>query len=106
MQTKIAVIGDRGSVTGFRAAGFDVFETGRGGCADRLIHDLAGRGYGIIFIIEEAAAVSQDTIDSYRDQMLPAVISLPGRNGSLGIGMESIHMNVERAAGADIFKKT
>lgn len=58
------------------------------------------------FITEEAAAVSQDTIDSYRDQMLPAVIPLPGRNGSLGIGMESIHMNMERAAGADIFKKT
>lgn len=105
MQTKIAVIGDRDSVTGFRAAGIDVFETGIDGHADRLIHDLAGRGYGIIFITEEAAVISQETLDRYRNQMLPAVIPFPGRNGSMGSGMESIHMNVERAAGADVFKK-
>ena len=52
---------------------------------------------------EDIFAVNLDVAEKYKDDMLPAIIPVPGRNGSLGIGMDNIHKNVERAVGADIF---
>lgn len=103
MQTKIAVIGDRGSVQGFKAVGFDVFEAEKDASITELVNDLAKSEYGIIFVTEELIAVNMDVVEKYKDDMLPAIIPIPGRNGSLGIGMANIHKNVERAVGADIF---
>ncbi|MCI5536379.1 MAG: V-type ATP synthase subunit F [Lentihominibacter sp.] len=103
MQTKIAVIGDRGSVQGFKAVGFDVFEAEKDASIAELVNDLAKSEYGIIFVTEELIAVNMDVVEKYKDDMLPAIIPIPGRNGSLGIGMANIHKNVERAVGADIF---
>ena len=103
MQTKIAVIGDIGSVQGFKAVGFDVFEAEKDASIAELVNDLAKSEYGIIFVTEELIAVNMDVVEKYKDDMLPAIIPIPGRNGSLGIGMANIHKNVERAVGADIF---
>lgn len=112
MQTKMAVIGDRGSVSGFKAVGFDVFEASAGasaastsapGSIEALISKLAGDGYGIIFVTEDIAAAGEGIMDMYKDDMLPAIIPIPGRKGSLNIGMDNIHRNVERAVGTDIF---
>ena len=103
MQTKIAVIGDRGSVQGFKAVGFDVFEAEKDASIAELVNDLAKSEYGIIFVTEELIAVNMDVVEKYKDDMLPAIIPIPGRNGSLGIGMANIHKNVERAVGSDIF---
>ena len=44
----------------------------------------------------------QEEIDRYRDRLMPAVILIPGKEGSLGIGMENVKRSVERAVGADI----
>ena len=52
MQTKIAVIGDRGSVQGFKAVGFDVFEAEKDASIAELVNDLAKSEYGIIFVTE------------------------------------------------------
>lgn len=103
MQTKIAVIGDRGSVMGFKAVGFDVFEQPQEESIAALVSELNKKEYGIIFVTEELIAANPDVVDRYKDEMLPAIIPIPGRNGSLGIGMDNIHRNVERAVGADIF---
>lgn len=103
MQTKIAVIGDRGSVLGFKAVGFHVFEAGDGEPIAGLVAQLVKEEYGIIFITEELIAANPEAAEKYKDDMLPAIIPIPSRNGSLGIGMENIHKNVERAVGADIF---
>ena len=103
MQTKIAVIGDRGSVQGFKAVGFSVFEAEKDASIADMVSALAKHEYGIIFVTEELIAVNMDVVEKYKDDMLPAIIPIPGRNGSLGIGMANIHKNVERAVGADIF---
>ena len=44
----------------------------------------------------------QEEIDRYKDRLTPAVILIPGKEGSLGIGMNSVTTAVERAVGADI----
>ena len=63
MQTKIAVIGDRGSVQGFKAVGFDVFEAEKDASIAELVNDLAKSEYGIIFVTEELIAVNMDVVE-------------------------------------------
>ena len=97
---KIAVIGDRDSVLGFKALGLEaiaVENAGEAGAALRSLED-----YGIIYITEKLAAELQHEIARYNDRVTPAVIPIPGKTGSLGIGMAALSKAVERAVGADI----
>ena len=43
-----------------------------------------------------------DVISRYKDEIRPAIILIPGRQGSLGIGRNNIQRAIERAVGADI----
>lgn len=47
---KIAVIGDRDSVLGFRALGLDVFPTEDTDAGRRTLHRLAQEDYAVIYI--------------------------------------------------------
>ena len=99
---KIAVMGDRDSVMGFKVLGLDVFpvtdpEEGR-----KTLHRLAREPYAIIYITEQLADRITEEISRYKDQLTPAVILIPGKEGSLGIGMSKVSESVERAIGANI----
>ena len=41
-------------------------------------------------------------LERYKDELRPAIILIPGREGSLGIGMGNIQKAIQRAVGADI----
>ncbi len=100
---KIAVLGDRESVLGFMALGLDVFPAESVEEARSTLRRLAKDGsYAIIYLTEQFAAQMQDEVNRYKDDVIPAVILIPGKAGSLGIGMDNITTSVERAVGADI----
>ena len=99
---KTGIIGDRESVVGFRAVGIDAIPARTGEEAAKAVRRMAESGYGIIYITEELAAEIEEEIDRYKDEMLPAVIALPGRKGPTGDGMRNVSKAVERAVGADI----
>ena len=99
---KIAVMGDRDSVLGFRALGLDVFFTEDTDGARRTLHRLAGENYAVIYLTEQLAAGLGAEMARYKDELTPAIILVPGKEGSLGIGMANIKTAVERAVGADI----
>jgi V/A-type H+-transporting ATPase subunit F len=103
---KIAIIGDRDSVLGFMALGFATFEAQSAEEAGKLLHKVArDEGYAVIFIVENYAEQLVEEMAKYKDMPLPAVVSIPGRAGSNGFGMNSIRSAVERAVGADIIFK-
>lgn len=103
---KIAIIGDRDSVLGFMALGFATFEAQSAAEAGKLLHKIAkDESYAVIFIVEDLAEEIVDDMAKYKDAPLPAVVSIPGRAGSSGFGMNSIRSAVERAVGADIIFK-
>ena len=56
----------------------------------------------MIYLTESLAAPLQSDIDRYKDSLTPAIILIPGKEGSQGIGMSNIRRAVERAVGADI----
>ncbi len=99
---KIAALGDRDSVMGFKALGLDVFPAGSAEDARAILHRLAKEDYAVVYLTEGFAAQMEADIARYKDELTPAVILIPGKEGSLGIGMRNIKKAVERAVGADI----
>ena len=100
---KIAVLGDRDSVIGFKALGLDTYFVEETEEARRTLHQLAHQeSYAIIYITEQLAAVLSADIAKYKTQVTPAVILIPGKTGSLGLGAQALQSAVERAVGADI----
>ncbi|MEG1773610.1 MAG: V-type ATP synthase subunit F [Oscillospiraceae bacterium] len=101
---KAAVIGDRQSVLGFRALGLTVFTTEDAHEAAQALHRLAKDGCAVIYITEQLAAQIPQDIARYIEDPKVAVIPIPSKDGSLGIGDREVHKAVERAVGADILK--
>ena len=99
---KIGVIGGRDSVLGFRALGLDTCIAENGEQAKAALHRMAKENYAIIYITEQLASQISAEIARYQDALTPAVILIPGKEGSLGIGMNNVKNAVERAVGADI----
>ena len=105
MRSKIAVIGEKECVLGFKAVGFDVHEVTDPREAEDIIDRLYTQNYGIIFITEQTLAPIASVLDKYKDRELPAIIPIPGRQGTMGLGMSNVKKSVERAVGADILFK-
>ena len=99
---KIAVLGDKDSVLGFKALGLDVFPAETVEEAKAALRELARGDYAIVYLTEQYAAQMQAEVASYKDELTPAIILIPGKEGSLGIGMANVKRAVERAVGADI----
>lgn len=99
---KIAVLGDKDSVLGFMALGLTVFPVESVDQARATLHRIAKEDYAVVYLTETLAAVMESDIARYKDELTPAIILIPGKEGSLGIGMSNIKRSVERAVGADI----
>ena len=99
---KIAVIGGRDSGPGFRALGLETCIAENGEQAKAAIHRMAKENYAIIYLTEYLAAQIPAEIERRREDLSPAIILIPGREGSLGIGMAGVRTATEKAVGADI----
>lgn len=66
------------------------------------MQQLCRGDYGIIFITEQAYAQVPGDHRRVQGAAIPAIIPIPGKDGSLGIGIQNVKKNVERAVGADI----
>ena len=100
---RIAVIGDWESVMGFRALGLDTYPVTSVEEARGRVRELAQAGEcAVIYLTEQLARDMGDVIARYKGELRPAIILIPGREGSLGIGRDSIQRAIERAVGADI----
>ena len=100
---RIAVIGSWESVMGLRALGLETYPVTAPEEARETIRELAKSGdCGIIYLTEQLAKDLPDVLDRYKDELRPASILSPGREGSLGIGMNNIQQSIQRAVGADI----
>ena len=100
---RIAVIGDWDSVMGFRALGLDTYPVTDAEEAREKVRELAKAGdCGIIYLTEQLAKDMDDVLARYKDELRPAIILIPGREGSLGIGKNNIQRAIERAVGTSI----
>ena len=98
----IGVIGNKDSVMAFRALGLKVIYANETEEIASAINELIQEKCAIILITEETALKAQAEIDKYKSKSLPAIILIPQGSESLGIGMEILRKNVEKAVGINI----
>lgn len=99
---KMAVIGDKDSILGFKTLGVSTFTVNNTDEALAALKQTARQRYAVVFITEMLAQHLSDSIDDMNKRLLPAVVLIPNNKGTLGIGMQRIKRNVEKAIGADI----
>ena len=101
---KIAVIGGAETVMGFKALGLEAYPVASSEEARKVLKKLTAEGtdYAIIYIEEALSLQLQSEIDKFKDSPVPAIILIPGRDGSIGLGQSALKAAVERAVGTNI----
>ena len=99
---KIAVVGDKDSILGFKALGVSTYPvTGKKEAMDAL-RAIEKEKVAVVCITEAVAQEIEEEVERLQRQPLPAVALIPNNKGSLGLGMQLIKRNAEKAIGADI----
>lgn len=104
--SKIAVMGSLESCLPFGALGYDVYDVTQPDDAREILLRLVKEDTAILFITEQLAATLTAELQEYQSLLSPAIILIPGSEGSLGIGQKQIKTLVEKAVGMDIFKES
>ena len=101
---KIGVLGGRETVMGFKALGLDIFPVDNVEDARHTLRAITHGDdqYAILYVEENLAQALQHDIDRFKDEPTPAIILIPGRDGSLGLGQSALQAAVERAVGTNI----
>jgi V/A-type H+-transporting ATPase subunit F len=101
---KIAVMGGADTVLGFKALGLEAYPVSGAVEARRVLHQLTVEceDYAVIYVEENLAAALSAEIDRFKNRVKPAIILIPGREGSSGQSLTALHEAVKRAIGADI----
>ncbi len=101
---KIGVMGGRETVMGFKALGLDTYPVDDLEEARHVFREITREEaqYAIIYVEENLAQGLQAEIDRFKDVPTPAIILIPGRDGSLGMGLQALNSAVERAVGTNI----
>ena len=101
---KIAVIGGSDTVMGFKALGLETYPAANAEVAGHILRRLTreSEDYAIIYIEENLAQYMAHEIDKFKDRPTPAIILIPGREGSIGLGQTALRAAVERAVGTNI----
>ena len=112
-QYKMAIIGPREIILGFKALGLEpVYVTEPKDAAEILFNlkrekvEVEGESlskYAILFIMEELAReITPEDYKKLSADPLPAIIPLPSHLGTTGYGLQKLKTIVEKAVGMDI----
>jgi len=112
MKYKIAIIGPKDVISGFKALGvvsFDV-KDGEGALSvmksikkDITSVDSSLEKFAVVIVIESIAnKIPKDEFEKVSSGALPAIVVLPGLEGGKGTGVARLRSLAERAVGSDI----
>ena len=101
MKGKMAIIGDGDSTLIFKAVGIDSYSANSVNEFKQILKDIKS-DYQIIFITDIFAKESQELISEINSDIYPIVLTVPGKNGNTGYGMENLKKEMERSLGVDI----
>lgn len=112
-QYKMAIIGSREAILGFKALGLEPVYVADPKVAVEQLYSLkkerlddegeSRNKYAIIFIMEEfARGITPEDYKKLSADPLPAIIPLPSHLGTTGYGLQKLKAIVEKAVGMDI----
>ena len=101
---KIAVMGGMDTVMGFKALGLDTYPVVDAAEARHVLSKITApeENYAVIYLEENMSKSLANEIARFTDKVTPAIILIPGRDGSQGLGLTALHDAVVRAIGTDI----
>ena len=102
---RIAAIGGSDTVIGFKALGLDTFPVNsdeEASAAFKQIIQTETDPYAIVYVEETWAEGLSSAIHKFRSDPELAIILIPGRDGSRGMGLQALKDAVEKAVGSDI----
>lgn len=99
---KLAVIGDKTSVLGFKSLGLDIYPVHEEKEAKESWSMIQRQDYAAVFITENAYSMIKELVLQITDQLTPAVLIIPGASGMRGLGLDRIKKIIETAIGVDI----
>jgi V/A-type H+-transporting ATPase subunit F len=112
---KIAIVGNKDQILGFKALGITAKAANNPEEAREALFELnanvvslpggeSRKKYAIIFILEDLAIhLAKEDYKKLTKEALPAIIPIPGIKGTKGYGLLRIKKMVEQAVGSDIF---
>ena len=103
---KIAVMGGRDTVMGFKALGLDTYPVSDDAEARSSFQKITApeENYAVIYLEENLSKTLSQEISRFTGKAYPAIILIPGRDGSQGLSLNALHEAVIRAIGTDILK--
>ena len=101
---KIAVIGDRDTVTGFRVVGVSECSVPSSPeeARDSLYRYFRDPTMGLVMITEPLAAEVEDTIVELSQSPVPVILLIPDRDGTTGAYETVLKELIRRAVGIEI----
>jgi len=102
MINKIALIGYRDSIIGFKLLGVDLFPVKKPGEANESLDKIIKEKYSVVFITEEIACQIMRKIEELQKISSISFTVIPGKLGNRNIGLTLLKKNIEKAIGKDI----
>ncbi|MBN2087073.1 V-type ATP synthase subunit F [Candidatus Peregrinibacteria bacterium] len=113
MDYKIAIMGSREAILGFKALGLEpVYSNDPTKTAEMLfsikkekveVNGESKNKYAIVFVMEDLMeGITSEDYKKLTSDPLPAIIPLPSHLGSTGYGLKKLKLIVEKAVGMDI----
>ncbi len=111
MTYDIAIVGPGAVISGFKALGVHAYGAETGDEAVSIIRDMKkdletgnAKKVGIVILIESIAShISPEDMERISRGALPAIVVLPGIEGSQGASVAKLKTLAEKAIGSDIF---
>lgn len=89
----------------YRIAGVPTFHPKDIDHLEKLLTQLIHKKYGIIFIIENYLAEAEKIFEEYSDEIVPALIPIPGAGQSESLGQKRQNAMMEQAVGMNIMQE-
>ena len=101
---KVAIIGERDFVWGFKGVGFSTFPVGDTSQAAGALDEIGKGDYSLVYITETFAKALREKIEEVSRMAKVDITIIPGMEEKK-LGLEKLRKIAIRAVGADIFKE-
>lgn len=103
---KIAFIGDRDTLIGFKLLGISLFSTNQKDEAIEILNKLTKEEYAVIFVTEDIACQIVNEIEILQKTSFTSITVIPSKLEKKYLGQKILRKNIEKAIGTDIlFRK-
>jgi len=103
---KIALIGNRDTIIGFKLLGVSLFPTIKKDEAVEILDKLVKEEYAVIFVTEDIACQIFEEIERLQKTSFASITTIPNKLEKKCLGLKILRRNIEKAVGTDIlFRK-